>query len=29
MQEELCALQDNHTWDLVSCPLSVKPIGCK
>ncbi|KAJ6965457.1 hypothetical protein NC652_003361 [Populus alba x Populus x berolinensis] len=29
MQEELCVLQDNHTWDLVSCPLSVKPIGCK
>jgi hypothetical protein len=29
MQEELCALQDNHTWDLVSCPLSVKLIGCK
>jgi hypothetical protein len=29
MQEELQALQDNHTWDLVSCPPAVKPIGCK
>ena len=29
MQEELQALQDNHTWDLVSYPLVVKPIGCK
>ena len=29
MQKELQALQDNHTWDIVSCPPSVKPIGCK
>lgn len=29
MQEELQALQDNHSWDIVSCPASVKPIGCK
>ncbi|KAL5777432.1 hypothetical protein ACOSP7_010358 [Xanthoceras sorbifolium] len=29
MQEKLQALQDNHTWDIVSCPLGVKPIGCK
>lgn len=29
MQEELQALQDNHTWDIVSCPPAVKPIGCK
>lgn len=29
MQEELTALQTNHTWDVVTCPSSVKPIGCK
>ena len=29
MQEELQALQDNHTLDVVSCPPTVKPIGCK
>eukprot|EP00268_Persea_americana_P059265 TRINITY_DN7252_c0_g2_i3.p1 TRINITY_DN7252_c0_g2~~TRINITY_DN7252_c0_g2_i3.p1 ORF type:complete len:904 (-),score=94.40 TRINITY_DN7252_c0_g2_i3:300-3011(-) len=29
MQEELSALQENHTWDIVPCPSSVKPIGCK
>ena len=29
MQEELQALQENYTWDLVPCPPSVKPIGCK
>lgn len=29
MQEELRALQDNHTWDIVPCPPTVKPIGCK
>jgi hypothetical protein len=29
MQEELQALQDNHTWDHVSYPPAVKPIGCK
>ena len=29
MQDELQALQDNHTWDIVTCPAGVKPIGCK
>ena len=29
MKEELQALQDNHTWDIVSCPRGTKPIGCK
>lgn len=29
MQEELRALQDNHTWDIVPCPPAIKPIGCK
>jgi len=29
MKEELQALQDNHTWDIVSCPIGIKPIGCK
>eukprot|EP00268_Persea_americana_P046415 TRINITY_DN47812_c0_g1_i1.p1 TRINITY_DN47812_c0_g1~~TRINITY_DN47812_c0_g1_i1.p1 ORF type:complete len:104 (+),score=22.25 TRINITY_DN47812_c0_g1_i1:176-487(+) len=29
MQEELDALKENHTWDVVPCPNSVKPIGCK
>jgi len=29
MQEELQALQENHTWDIVSCPPTVKPIGSK
>ena len=29
MQEEIQALQDNHTWDLMTCPPGVKPIGCK
>lgn len=28
MDEELQALQENHTWDIVSCPSGVKPIGC-
>lgn len=28
-QEELLALQENHTWDIVPCPAGVKPIGCK
>jgi len=27
MQEELQALQENYTWDIVSCPPTVKPIG--
>jgi hypothetical protein len=29
MNEELQALQENFTWDIVSCPPDVKPIGCK
>jgi len=29
MNEELQALQDNFTWDIVSCPPDIKPIGCK
>jgi hypothetical protein len=29
MKEELQALQDNHRWDIVSCPTGIKLIGCK
>ncbi|CAJ2645987.1 unnamed protein product [Trifolium pratense] len=29
MNEELQAFQENFTWDIVSCPPDVKPIGCK
>ena len=29
MDEELQALLENHTWDIVPCPTGVKPIGCK
>jgi len=29
MEEELQVLQENHIWDMVSCPSVVKPIGCK
>jgi hypothetical protein len=29
MQEELQALEENHTWDIVPYPTGVKPIGCK
>ena len=29
MSEELEALQTNHTWDVVTYPLTVRPIGCK
>ena len=29
MDEELRALQDNFTWDVVPCPSTIKPIGCK
>lgn len=29
MQEELQALQENHTWDIFPSPSGVKPIGCK
>jgi hypothetical protein len=27
--DELWALLDNHTWDMVPCPSNVKVIGCK
>ena len=29
MQEELDALAQNHTWDIVPSPVGVKPICCK
>ncbi|XP_037496042.1 uncharacterized mitochondrial protein AtMg00820-like [Jatropha curcas] len=29
MQDELQALHENHTWDILPCPPNVKPIGCK
>ena len=29
MKEELDALAPNHTWDIVECPSTVKPISCK
>jgi hypothetical protein len=29
MQVELQALEENHTWDIVPCPPTVKPIGSK
>lgn len=29
MKEELDALQQNHTWDIVPCASNIKPIGCK
>ena len=29
MAEELQALRDNHTWDVVQRPPNVKAIGCK
>ena len=28
-QAELQALEENHTWDIVPCPPTVKPIGSK
>jgi hypothetical protein len=29
MEEEMHALAENETWDLVDAPAGVKPIGCK
>ena len=29
MEEEITALKDNQTWDLVPKPRDVKPISCK
>ena len=29
INEELQALQENRTWDIISCPSGVKPIRCK
>ena len=29
MQAKLQALEENHTWDIVPCPPTVKPIGSK
>jgi hypothetical protein len=29
MQAELQALKENHTWNIVPCPPTVKPIGSK
>ena len=29
MESELQARDENHTWDIVSCPPNVKPIGSK
>jgi hypothetical protein len=29
MHEELQALKDNHTWDIIPCPTGVKLIGYK
>jgi hypothetical protein len=29
MEEELHALAENETWDLVDAPTGVKPIRCK
>jgi hypothetical protein len=29
LEEEMHALAENGTWDLVAAPAGVKPIGCK
>lgn len=29
MDLELEALESNHTWDVVTLPDNVKPIGCR
>ena len=29
MEEDMHALAENETWDLVDAPKGVKPIGCR
>ena len=29
MEEEMCALAENETWDLADAPKGVKSIGCR
>lgn len=29
MNKELKALEDNHTWELVTLPPNKKPVGCR
>lgn len=29
LSEKLQALLDNHIWDIITCPLGVKPLRCK
>ncbi|KAF8394180.1 hypothetical protein HHK36_020387 [Tetracentron sinense] len=29
MQEEITALEVNHTWDIEQCPPTIVPLGCK
>ena len=29
MNEEMKALQQNETWELVDCPSGKKPVGCR
>ena len=29
MQAEIQALEENHTWDIIPCPPTIKPIGSK